>query len=190
MRILSSMFLACALLTTLACSTNSVSNRNANQNTSFANPAFQTTARTIKNQRPEISDERLIQDGRMINEQSPAIVAYYEQRGFNKEQAQKALLATWQDLRLHQATASLNEQDFTASAKDWGILVIKSSPAEANVMVGDKKLDEPTETEALLRPGNYQVELSKLGYRTVTGTCQIAAGKKTEFIRTLPPVTP
>src|SRR5689334_11292202 len=87
MRILSSMFLACALLTTLACSTNSVSNRNANQNTSFANPAFQTTARTIKNQRPEISDERLIQDGRMINEQSPAIVAYYEQRGFSKEQA-------------------------------------------------------------------------------------------------------
>lgn len=190
MRILSSMFLASALLTTLACAKMSDSNRNANQNISFVNPAYQTTARTIKNQRPEISDERLVQDARMINQQSPAIVAYYEQRGFTEDQGQKALLATWQDLRLRQTTDSLNEQDFTASAKDWGVLVVKSSPTEASVMVADKKLDEPTETESLLRPGNYQIQLSKPGYRTVTGTCQIAAGKKTEFMRTLPPITP
>jgi hypothetical protein len=200
MRVLIWMFLSGALLTTHACSTSerrseSVSNQSANQNasidTTFASPNFQATARAIKNHRPEISDETLVQDAWVINKASPDIVDYYQQMGFSREQAEEAVLLSWQEVRLRQPTAaSLDPQDFRASAKDWGFLVVKSLPTGASVMVGDKKLKDPTETDSYLRPGTYRLQLSKDGYQSVTGTCEIRAGEKTEFVRALPSTNP
>lgn len=192
MRFLIWVFLSGALLTTYACNTVSErsANRNANIGISTTSPRFQATARAIKSQQPEISDEILSRDEIVIYATSPEIIDYYQQREFSREQAEEVMLLSWQELRLRQPTASLDQQTFRASAQDWGFLDIKSTPSGASVMVGDKKLNDPTETGSLLRPGNYRVQLSKAGYQSVTDTCQISAGERTEFIRELPPKTP
>jgi len=144
----------------------------------------------IQEERPEISNETLLEDAGAVQASLPAINYTYAKMKLDSQVAEKAALFAWKHLRLGPLapTAALTPSNLIDFVIGRGVLVIKSIPTGAMVELDGAVLEEPTEAVQFPSPGTYRIRLTLAGYEPVEENCQVSKDKKTEFIKTLNPI--
>jgi hypothetical protein len=157
-------------------------------NSAPALAAIEIAGDEIKTAQPEIADATLDDDQNVVYQACVKITALFKERGFDRRDAEEAVISTWKGLRIGskplQITVSLKLDILLDRAGDLGKLVIASVPDEAEIALDDNP-EGYTEKGIWITPGKYKVRLSKSGYKSVEDVCEVKKGKKTEFKREL-----
>ncbi|MDX6693699.1 MAG: hypothetical protein QOF02_1302 [Blastocatellia bacterium] len=141
----------------------------------------------IKAVKPAVSDDMLYRDWKALDASLPVVKTIFKKKGLDARHAAQAMLTGWYYLRTGRLkpTQRLSSQALIQTARALGILTITSTPGDAEVMVGNKRLTETTPTTAYCNPGPHRIQLSKPGYETLEETIDIKANKEIEFDREL-----
>lgn len=144
----------------------------------------------IKEERPKITYETLLEDETAVRASFSAIWYTYSKMELDSDVAAKAVMFGWKQLRLGplEPTTALTPRDLINFLSELGVLVIKSTPPGAKIEVDGKMLADPTEAVHFSSPGEYRIRLSLAGYEPIEETCQVTKEKKTEFSKVLTPL--
>ncbi|MDX6693698.1 MAG: hypothetical protein QOF02_1301 [Blastocatellia bacterium] len=140
----------------------------------------------IQVRQPTLTTDMLQQDQEALRASYPAIALSYKRKNHSSQDAFTALLTAWQYLRTEKLkpTEMLAPQTLITLADTLGIIIIKSTPDDATIIVGNKPLAKNVNT-VYCSPGTHRIQLSKPGYVTLEETIDIKANEETEFVREL-----
>jgi hypothetical protein len=148
---------------------------------------LEQSADEIEEARPEVSYETLFRDMQAVQASLPAIRYIYSQRGFDYEEADRAAMYGWKQLRSKQLepAAVLSPKVLIDYVSGFGKLIINSKPLDATIELDGDTLHEKTMAISWPSAGAHRVKLSMEGYEDVEDTCVIEEGKVTRFEREL-----
>lgn len=149
-----------------------------------------TAADKIQTLRPDVTGDILSEDAEVVRSSRFTIRHIYSQRGFSYSDADSALLQGWKQLRVKvlEPNAALSKEALVNHVSGYGKLIIKSTPAGADVELDGTRLPDKTEAIAWPSAGTYRIKLSLDGYEPVEDKCAVEEGKPALFERTLRPV--
>jgi len=138
----------------------------------------------IKNQKVDAA--LLARDQAVIKAAFPAIQADFIARGFGQADVNAAVVTSWKYFRTGpDGLALFSDQTFKASVTKLGKLRIASKPQQANIDIDAVRQDEKTDTAKWLKPGTYQILLTKDDYFPEEEKRIVVEGENPPLIKTL-----
>jgi len=134
-------------------------------------------AATIRQVKPEVSQEVIEADKQAILVSYPRVIERYTGGGFSKKDAEDATIACWLDLRLGTnalpSAHPVSAAEFTRAVAKLGKLTVNSRPSNANIKVNTDEWKEKTDTSKWTPEGQKEVEVSLTGYIPHRETCLV-----------------
>jgi hypothetical protein len=139
-----------------------------------------------------VSDAVIQADARAIESAFPKLVDMHKKLGVTERETVGVAMLSWQVLRgvkvksiqgpakdmVLREGEELSPGRFLSASTRFGLLIVSSDPAGANVTLGSADWGS-TKTKGWELPGQYTIRLQKDGYETVVETIEIKSGRQT-----------